>query len=310
MYSDLFANNEVTVQSTVENIDALQLENKKLNERVIELEKQYMSSRDEIEKLKEQQERDMSDEAEVQQRHSDEVTTEVMDEVHPPKEVQQGYSDEVTTEVANEVQQNKDEEKDVEGAKKPCSLVKRVKENKERKSKVIGEDFTGDGRKKKKGDIGKQTLVDESIALALLADSRRVNTMWVWKKPIEKSLTRSLKLWTLDFLKLNYANAMSSICEMSERQVALYNQNLVELFLKNARKMIKEDGEIHVHVTHKSNGFFLEWKLAKLAWNNGLQLLDDVQFKLSDYPGYNTKYGFGGDHNFDCNPSKTYKFVL
>ncbi|KAF9598903.1 hypothetical protein IFM89_032757 [Coptis chinensis] len=107
-------------------------EEEDLKERVIEHEKQIMSSRDEIEKLKEklkeQQERDMSDEVElqpnevtyevyppkevqqghpdevmdaihpakVQQGHSDEVTTEVTDEVHPPKEVQQGHPDEVT----------------------------------------------------------------------------------------------------------------------------------------------------------------------------------------------------------------------
>ncbi|KAF9587772.1 hypothetical protein IFM89_005504 [Coptis chinensis] len=95
--------------------------------------------------------------------------------------------------------------------------------------------------------------------------------------------------------------------ESREDQIE-YNQNLVKLFMKNATKMIKVDGEIHV--THKSNGFFLEWKLAKLAWNNGLQLLEEVHFKLSNYPGYNTKYGFGGHQNFDCNPSKTYKFVL
>ncbi|KAF9620746.1 hypothetical protein IFM89_014350 [Coptis chinensis] len=143
--------------------------------------------------------------AEVQQGHSDKVTTEVIDEVPPSKELQQvhpdevtdavaevkqGHFDEVTIEVADEVQQSKnvaepfdgpsfdlrltlspsdkDEEKDVEGAKKPCSLVKRVKQNKERKSKVIGEDFTGDGRKKKKkGDTGKQTLVDDSTVRSL-----------------------------------------------------------------------------------------------------------------------------------------------
>ena len=70
--------------------------------------------------------------------------------------------------------------------------------------------------------------------------------------------------------------------------------------------MIHKDGEIHI--THKSNGFFKEWKLELLASRNRLVLIEEVAFHLSDYPGYSTKYGFGGDKNFNCVPSKTYKF--
>ncbi|XP_048497839.1 uncharacterized protein At4g26485-like [Beta vulgaris subsp. vulgaris] len=86
------------------------------------------------------------------------------------------------------------------------------------------------------------------------------------------------------------------------------HKKLVRDFLRNAKKMIGEDGEIHI--TSKSNGFFLEWNIPKIGNDQGLNLLQEVNFVRSDYPGYNTKYGFGGDKNFDCNPSKTYKFGL
>ncbi|KAJ9672549.1 hypothetical protein PVL29_025957 [Vitis rotundifolia] len=84
------------------------------------------------------------------------------------------------------------------------------------------------------------------------------------------------------------------------------NRMLVQLFLENAKKMIHIDGEIHI--THKSNGFFYEWNLEFLASRVGLRLIEEEPFNFMDYPGYRTKYGFGGDNNFNCNPSRTYKF--
>lgn len=86
------------------------------------------------------------------------------------------------------------------------------------------------------------------------------------------------------------------------------HQKLVRGFLRNAQKMIEEDGQIHV--THKSNAFFLKWGIPKLGTDQGLCLIQEVKFKRSRYPGYHTKYGFGGDKDFDCNPSKTYMFGL
>ncbi|KAI3456767.1 hypothetical protein Pfo_013430 [Paulownia fortunei] len=86
------------------------------------------------------------------------------------------------------------------------------------------------------------------------------------------------------------------------------HRRLVSLFLKNAKEMITENGEIHV--THKTNGIHLEWKLESLASSHRLRLIEAVDFKLHHYPGYNTKRGFGGDENFNCYPSKTYKFGL
>ncbi|RVW25280.1 Heavy metal-associated isoprenylated plant protein 41 [Vitis vinifera] len=81
---------------------------------------------------------------------------------------------------------------------------------------------------------------------------------------------------------------------------------LVQQFLENAKKLIHIDGEIHI--THKSNGFFYEWNLEFLASRIGLRLIEEVPFNFRDYPGYRSKYGFGGDNNFNCSPSKTYKF--
>ncbi|XP_043720401.1 uncharacterized protein At4g26485-like [Telopea speciosissima] len=92
-----------------------------------------------------------------------------------------------------------------------------------------------------------------------------------------------------------------------ENQISLH-QKLVRLFFKNAKKMLLEDGEIHI--SHKSNRFHCEWNIVSLASLNGLNFIKSVEFNLNDYPGYNTKYGFGGDDNFDCNPSETYMFRM
>ncbi|GER32471.1 hypothetical protein STAS_08530 [Striga asiatica] len=86
------------------------------------------------------------------------------------------------------------------------------------------------------------------------------------------------------------------------------HRRLVSLFLKNAKEMLSEKGEIHI--SHKTNGVHAEWKLESMASSHGLMLVEAVDFKLHHYPGYNTKRGFGGDENFNCYPSKTYKFRL
>ncbi|KAK4439660.1 hypothetical protein Salat_0300900 [Sesamum alatum] len=86
------------------------------------------------------------------------------------------------------------------------------------------------------------------------------------------------------------------------------HRRLVSLFMKNAKEMMNENGEIHI--THKSNGFHKEWELESLASSHRLRLIEAVEFKHLHYPGYNTKRGFGGDDNFNCYPSKTYKFAV
>ncbi|KAK9152333.1 hypothetical protein Syun_010642 [Stephania yunnanensis] len=88
---------------------------------------------------------------------------------------------------------------------------------------------------------------------------------------------------TYDRIVYNFPHAGFSKNEPVEDQLRR-NRDLVSDFMANAAKMIDETGEIHI--SHK------------------------LKFELSDYPGYNTKYGYGGDKNFDCNPSRTYKFRL
>ncbi|EYU27484.1 hypothetical protein MIMGU_mgv1a019355mg, partial [Erythranthe guttata] len=78
---------------------------------------------------------------------------------------------------------------------------------------------------------------------------------------------------------------------LSRKSQLRRHRRLVSLFLKNAKQMINEDGEIHI--SHKTNGFHEEWKLVSIASSHGLRLIESVDFDLDDYPGYNTKYGFG-----------------
>ncbi|XP_057983220.1 uncharacterized protein LOC131168059 [Malania oleifera] len=114
-----------------------------------------------------------------------------------------------------------------------------------------------------------------------------------------------LKQEIFDRIIFNFPHAGFSHNESQESQISRHKK-LVRLFLKNAKKLISGEGEIHI--SHKSNGFHSQWKLEELASNLGLRTIGKVRFQLADYPGYNTKYGYGGDKNFNCYPSKTYKF--
>ncbi|XP_059664226.1 uncharacterized protein At4g26485-like [Cornus florida] len=92
-----------------------------------------------------------------------------------------------------------------------------------------------------------------------------------------------------DRIVFNFPHAGFSKIESRQSQIRR-NQNFVMSFLKNAKKMVKDDGEIHI--SRKSNGFFKEWKIELLGlFSSGLRLKEEVAFNLSDYPGYNTKYG-------------------
>ncbi|KAG8385978.1 hypothetical protein BUALT_Bualt03G0101300 [Buddleja alternifolia] len=96
--------------------------------------------------------------------------------------------------------------------------------------------------------------------------------------------------------------------ELSRKAQIRRHRKLVNQFLKNAKEMLSENGEIHI--SHKTNDFHNEWKLEAMASSHRLRLIDAVDFNHLDYPGYNTKCGFGSDNNFNCYPSKTYKFGL
>ncbi|KAK3227821.1 hypothetical protein Dsin_007683 [Dipteronia sinensis] len=75
----------------------------------------------------------------------------------------------------------------------------------------------------------------------------------------------------------------------------LSRQNLVKGFLRSARDMLKENGE--VHVTHKTAHPFNRWEIEKVAEEVGLRLVDKVLFYIWDYPGSDNKRGDGSRCN-------------
>ncbi|XP_057765399.1 uncharacterized protein At4g26485-like [Salvia miltiorrhiza] len=117
-------------------------------------------------------------------------------------------------------------------------------------------------------------------------------------------LLRQLKF---DRIIFNFPHAGFFSRESTECQLGRHRK-LVSQFLMNAKQMISENGEIHI--SHKTNGFHAQFKVESIASSHGLRLMEAVKFKCGHYPGYNTKYGFGGDKNFNPNPSKTFKFGL
>ncbi|KAJ0098290.1 hypothetical protein Patl1_27849 [Pistacia atlantica] len=110
---------------------------------------------------------------------------------------------------------------------------------------------------------------------------------------------------SFDRIVFNFPHAGFKKSESRQSQIQRHT-GLVRNFFKNAERLLSNGGE--VHVVHKTNGFFREWRIEELAAQSGLQLLEKSQFRLEDYPGYHTKYGFGGDKDFNCYPSMTYKF--
>lgn len=81
----------------------------------------------------------------------------------------------------------------------------------------------------------------------------------------------------------------------------------MHLFFENAKRLINEEGEIHV--TNKSVGYFLEWNIVTLASLSGLTSVEEVAFNTADYPGYANKYG-QIDKSLNLGTSRTYKFRL
>ncbi|XP_031283003.1 heavy metal-associated isoprenylated plant protein 41-like [Pistacia vera] len=110
---------------------------------------------------------------------------------------------------------------------------------------------------------------------------------------------------SFDRIVFNFPHAGFKKSESRQSQIQRHT-GLVRNFFKNAERLLSNGGE--VHVVHKTNGFFKEWRIEELAAQSGLQLLEKSQFRLEDYPGYHTKYGFGGNKDFNCYPSMTYKF--
>ncbi|XP_058782175.1 uncharacterized protein LOC131656483 [Vicia villosa] len=87
------------------------------------------------------------------------------------------------------------------------------------------------------------------------------------------------------------------------------HMDLVFGFFKNATHMLRENGEVHVN--HKTTPPFDTWKIEKLAEQSFLMMIECVDFKQEDYPGYNNKRGHRSrcDDPFPLGKCSTFKFI-
>nr|CAD1834875.1 unnamed protein product [Ananas comosus var. bracteatus] len=65
------------------------------------------------------------------------------------------------------------------------------------------------------------------------------------------------------------------------------HKELLRAFFRSAKFMLSEGGE--VHVSHRDDYPYCEWKLQEIAEKEGFQLHEKVEFKKVDYPGYHNK---------------------
>ncbi|KAK2647767.1 hypothetical protein Ddye_015256 [Dipteronia dyeriana] len=114
-----------------------------------------------------------------------------------------------------------------------------------------------------------------------------------------------------DVIIFNFPHAghYDSLCERDDELIGMHKA-LIEGFFKSARKMLNENGE--VHVTNKDDFPYDRWKLKKLARKSGLILKEKVEFKKQDFPGYHNKRGgdINGNKTFPLNECFTFKFSL
>ncbi|XXG55265.1 hypothetical protein AAC387_Pa03g2969 [Persea americana] len=88
------------------------------------------------------------------------------------------------------------------------------------------------------------------------------------------------------------------------------HRNLVQGFFRNANRMLRPNGE--VHVSHKTSAPYDRWNLEELASKCSLSLTECVNFEKADYPGYHNKRGDGAgcDKPFRLGECSTFKFRI
>ncbi|MED6207723.1 hypothetical protein PIB30_038349 [Stylosanthes scabra] len=88
------------------------------------------------------------------------------------------------------------------------------------------------------------------------------------------------------------------------------HKDLVLGFFKNASRMLRANGEIHVN--HKTSGPFNDWDIKSLGAQSSLTLIELADFKKEDYPGYNNKRGdsYRCDEPFPLGKCSTFKFIF
>ncbi|XP_024968623.1 heavy metal-associated isoprenylated plant protein 41-like [Cynara cardunculus var. scolymus] len=119
---------------------------------------------------------------------------------------------------------------------------------------------------------------------------------------------RDLYLRKFDRIVFNFPHA-GFLGKESDDGVILSHRYLVFSFFKNASQMLRPNGE--VHVSHKTKFPFDCWNIVELASQSRLTLLECVEFKLEDYPGYINKRGDGlrSDEPFPLGECCTFKFI-
>ncbi|KAK4275265.1 hypothetical protein QN277_018379 [Acacia crassicarpa] len=117
-----------------------------------------------------------------------------------------------------------------------------------------------------------------------------------------------LKDKLFDRIVFNFPHAGFLYREHDSLQIELH-KGLVEGFMKSSGDMVSEYGEIHV--THKTAYPFSEWKIAKIAEEVGLRLVNEVGFYLWEYEGYINKKGSDMycDNTFPVGECSTFKFM-
>ena len=88
------------------------------------------------------------------------------------------------------------------------------------------------------------------------------------------------------------------------------HRGLVKDFFRSASLLLRPDGE--VHVSHKTKHPYRKWNLEGLASEFTLFLVEQVDFHIEDYPGYNNKRGDGlhSDQPFLLGKCSTFKFRI
>ncbi|CAB4274573.1 unnamed protein product [Prunus armeniaca] len=99
------------------------------------------------------------------------------------------------------------------------------------------------------------------------------------------------------------------LCERDDELIQKHRE-LLKAFFESARGMIGKGGEIHV--SHRDDYPYDQWKLKELAEKAGLVLKEKVWFEKSDYPGYHNKRGGAIQSNkkFPLKECYTFKFSL
>ncbi|KAE8646034.1 hypothetical protein Csa_015629 [Cucumis sativus] len=112
-----------------------------------------------------------------------------------------------------------------------------------------------------------------------------------------------------DRIIFNFPHAGFQYSKEHEPNQIKLHQNLVRRFMRNAKKLLAENGEIHI--THKTSHPYSEWKIEEIGEEEGLYLKEEVEFDKCDYPGYVNKKGSGPNSNktFPVGASSTFKFV-